>query len=254
MGKCSRGFKRTTAPSHRRSQISLCFHFDLSFFPPPSLYCYCLPIDSLSSSFSVSPDVLPFTLVSYLPPSNSFVLKHSFTTFPHLRSLRPPSEPALALCPYTHLCLPFECFQRPIKQRLGRARHTHLTPKTHRMKEGYQIPLSMPDTHTHSQKLKFGGTMHIEALCFLLLTLGHEIKLDFPSSHWDCEVGLKPARLVTGRTQYPQAEKVGLDLGVGVHLLNLGMLQLCLLLANGRNSSVQDGGSCKCNVTHAIEC
>ncbi len=45
------------------------------------------------------------TLVSYLPPSNSFVLKHSFTTFPHLRSLRPPSEPALALCPYTHLCL-----------------------------------------------------------------------------------------------------------------------------------------------------
>lgn len=155
VGKCSAcGFKRTTAPSHRRSfffsLISLCFHFDLSFFPPPSLYCYCLAIDTLSSSFSVSPDVLPFALVSYLPPSNSFVLKHSFTTFPHLRSLRPPSEPALALCPYTHLCLPFECFQRPIKQRLGRARHTHLTPKTHRMKEGYQIPLSMPDTHTHT--------------------------------------------------------------------------------------------------------
>ncbi len=96
--------------------------------------------------------------------------------------------------------------------------------------------------------------MHIEALCFLLLTLGHEIKLDFPSSHWDCEVGLKPARLVIGWTRYPQVKNVRLDLGVGVHLLNLGVLQLCLLLANGRNSSVQDGGSCDCNVTHAIEC
>ncbi|RXN10620.1 Retrovirus-related Pol poly from transposon [Labeo rohita] len=40
---------------------------------------------------------------------------------------------------------------------------------------------------------------------------GHEIKLDFPSSPWDCEVGLKPACLVTGRTRYPQAKKVGLD-------------------------------------------
>lgn len=153
--KCSaHGFKWTTAPSHRCSffslLISLYFHFDLSFFPP-SLCCYCLPIDSLSSSFSVSPDVLPFAIVSYLPPSNSFVLKHSFTTFPHLRSVCSPSEPVLALCPYTHLCLPFECFQRPIKQRLGRARHTHLTPKTHIMREGYQIPLSMPRTHTFTE-------------------------------------------------------------------------------------------------------
>lgn len=95
----------------------LYFHFDLSFFPPS----FCHLNISLHSFHMHS----LFSHSFYLPPCSSLVLEHSFTTFLLFKI----SESALALCPYTHLCLSFECFQRPIKQHLGRTRNTHLTPE-----------------------------------------------------------------------------------------------------------------------------
>lgn len=62
---------------------------------------------------------------------------------------------------------------------------------------------------------------------------------DFPQQALGpLEVGLKPLRLVTGGLDsMPERWEGGLEEGAGVHLLNLGMQQLCLLLASRRNSS-----------------
>lgn len=126
----------------------LYFHFDLSFFLPS--FCHLkisLPSIPTRSLFP--------THFFYLPSCSSLVFKHSFTNFLLFKI----SESALALCPCTHLCLSFECFQRPIKQHLGRTRNTHLTPEDVQREKVIVFPyLCQTHTQTYTSTQKAEGS------------------------------------------------------------------------------------------------